>query len=139
MIQAKLLEFQKKGITIEKDGKNPHFGNEYSTLNEVLGKIKKELNSLGIVVYQTVSTKTVESEGGLTTILYDTEDKTFVESTVPFVGATDMQKLGGAITYARRYSLIALLGLEDDDDDGTTASKPSVKKGKATGADDFII
>jgi hypothetical protein len=135
MIHAKLLEFQKKGITLEKDSINPHFRSQYVSLNEVLAKVKAPLNELGIVIEQT------PEENGLRTRLLDTtsevlgvsaaaaghiEGRDFVECFVPFIGATDMQKLGGAITYARRYSLIAMLGLEDEDDDATvvTAKAP---------------
>lgn len=118
MIHKKLLEFQKLGITIEKDAVNPHFKNSYSSLNEVLAKVKKPLNDLGIVVAQSPSVDGVE------TLLIDTEDDSHIRSFVPYVNATDMQKLGGAITYARRYSLIAMLGLEDEDDDGNKASAP---------------
>ncbi len=121
MIYQKLLEFQKKGITIEKDATNPFFKNRYSSLNEVLDKVKKPLNDLGIVIIQ------IPQLQGLNTVLLDSEDETFVEGAVPYTGATDMQKLGGAITYARRYALISMLGLEDEDDDGNTASTP--KKG----------
>lgn len=32
-----------------------------------------------------------------------------------------MQALGGAITYARRYALSAMVGITQDDDDGNTA------------------
>lgn len=125
MIHVKLLEIQKLNITPTKDGTNPHFGNSYVTLNEVLGKVKKPLNDAGIVLVQAPS---VESGfPGIWTRLTDTEDATYIECFVPFVGATDMQKVGGAITYARRYSLIAMLGLEDEDDDGEKASAPAKK------------
>lgn len=117
-IYAKLLEFQKLGITIEKDAANPFFKSRYTSLNEVLDKVKKPLNDMGIVITQE------SDEGGIMTILTDTEDETAATAYVPFVGATDMQKLGSAISYARRYALIALLCLEDADDDGESAIAP---------------
>lgn len=125
MIYEQLLKFQQKGITIEKDGKNPHFGNTYSTLNEVLEKVTKPLNELGIVIVQ----GGVNENGivGLKTALYHVESKTEVSCFMPYVGATDSQKLGGANTYLRRYSIITLLGLGDADDDGTVASAPAKK------------
>jgi hypothetical protein len=46
---------------------------------------------------------------------------------MPYVELTTAQKLGSCNTYLRRYSLITLLGLEEDDDDGNEASKPVVK------------
>ena len=51
-IYAKLLEFQKQGITITKDATNPHFRSSYSSLNEVLDKVKGPLNELGIIIVQ---------------------------------------------------------------------------------------
>lgn len=121
MIYKKLLEFQKLGISIKKNSVNPHFKNEYADLNEVLDKVKKPLNDLGILVIQRPCTDYLE------TTLHDTEDDTAIVSYVPYINHTDMQKLGGAITYAKRYSLVAMLALEDNDDDGNTAStKPAV-------------
>lgn len=116
MIYKKLLEFQKQGISIKKNSVNPHFRNEYADLNEVLDKVKKPLNELGILIIQT------PTPDGLQTELYDTEDESKAVGLVPYINATDMQKLGGAITYAKRYSLVAMLALEDDDDDGNKAS-----------------
>jgi len=115
MIYKKLLEFQKLGISIKKNSVNPHFKSSYANLNEVLDKVKPELSKLGILMFQ------ASSPEGLFTQLIDTEDDTKVDSFVPFVNATDMQKLGGALTYARRYSLVTMLGLEDEDDDGNKA------------------
>ncbi len=115
MIYKKLLEFQKLGISIRKDKRNPHFKNDYASLNEVLDKVKPELNKLGVVVIQRPCTDYLE------TSLYDTEDDTAIVSFVPYINATDMQKLGGAITYARRYALVSMLALEDEDSDGNDA------------------
>lgn len=126
MIYKKLLEFQKLGISIKKNSVNPHFKNEYADLNEVLDKVKNPLNDLGIVIIQRPMQNALG--GYLETILHDTEDETQVESETPFENVTDMQKLGGAITYAKRYSLVAMLALEDDDDDGNKASTPAKKE-----------
>lgn len=115
MIYKKLLEFQKLGISIRKDKRNPHFKNEYASLNEVLDKVKLELNRLGVVIIQRPCTDYLE------TSLYDTEDKTEIVGFVPYINPTDMQKLGGAITYARRYALVSMLALEDEDTDGNDA------------------
>ena len=114
-IYKKLLQFSKLGITIEKDSKNPHFHNRYSSLNEVLGKLKKPLNDLGVVIVQS------PQEEGLQTLLIDVESGDIITSLVPYVNPTDMQKLGGAISYAKRYALISMLGLEDEDDDAEIA------------------
>ena len=129
-IYQKLLEFQKKDITIKRDGENPHFRSTYVTLNEVLDKVKKPLNELGILMLQ------VPEKDGLRTRLVDTDSLEAVECFMPYSEeSTTAQKLGGNLTYARRYSLIALLGLEDEDDDGNVASDAPVilrKPGKPT-------
>ncbi len=125
-IYTKLLEFQKKNISVVKGSTNPHFKNTYANLNEVLDKVKKPLNELGVVIIQTTEAMT------LRTSLYDTESETEVVSSTPFINPTDMQKLGGAITYARRYSLLSMLGLEDEDDDGNKASTAQVQTETST-------
>lgn len=136
-IYDKLLKFQQLGITVAKDGVNPHFKNRYSTLDEVLDKVIEPLNKLKVVVLQ------VPMKEGLETHLIDTEDSSSVSSLVPYTGVADMQKLGGAITYARRYALISMLGLGEDDDDGNIASaKPKkgvVEQEEAPALDDFTI
>lgn len=130
MIYAKLLAFQQLGITVEKDAANPFFKSRYTSLNEVLEKVKKPLNDAKIVIVQ--RSQVVDGISGLLTELRDTEDDTWTDSFIPFVGATDMQKLGGAISYARRYALISMLGLEDEDKDG----EDTVSRAKSKGVND---
>jgi hypothetical protein len=115
-IYKKLLDFQKLNISVKKDRENSFFKSNYATLNEVLGKIREPLNKLNIVIVQ------IPQSSGLVTKLIDTEDDTFVEAFMPYVETTTPQKLGSCNTYNRRYSLVTLLGLEDDDDDGNVAS-----------------
>lgn len=105
-------------VSIKKDGTNPHFKSKYATLNEVLAKVKTPLNALGILIVQE------PDASGLWTRLIDTEDDTFVKSFMPYVDTSTAQKLGSCNTYLRRYSLVTLLGLEDEDDDGNKASEP---------------
>lgn len=121
MITKKLLEFQKLGISVKKDGTNPHFKSSYATLNEVLDKVTEPLNKLGVLVLQEPTAT------GLTTRLIDTEDDTEATSFLPYVEVTTAQKLGSNNTYNRRYALITMLGLTDEDDDANTASNVVVK------------
>lgn len=118
MIQKKLLDFQKEGVTIVKGAVNPHFKSSYANLNEVMEKVKPVLNKMGVVIIQT------PEADGLRTTLYDTEDDTSIESFLPFVQMTDAQKLGSNLTYNRRYALVTMLSLEDQDDDGNKAVTP---------------
>jgi len=126
MIHKKLLAFQKLGITIKKGDTNPHFKNTYANLNEVLSKVTKPLNDVGIVIIQSPEAT------GLRTTLFDTEDDTCVEGFLPFVEMTNPQKIGSNLTYYRRYSLVTMLGLEDEDDDGHKASAAPSKVANTT-------
>jgi hypothetical protein len=111
-IYKKLLAFQKLGISVKKDGQNPHFKSHYATLNEVLDKVKKPLNDLGVLILF------LPNETGLVTRLYDTESDTEINGFMQYVGADNAQKLLACNTYFRRGSLVSLLGLEDEDNDG---------------------
>lgn len=121
-ITQKLLTFQKQGITLIKVGENPHFQSKFVPLNEVLLKIKKPLNDLNILIIQR---PTVE---GLETVLTDTEDDSSIVGVMPWLDTDNPQKRLACMTYYRRGSLVSLLGLEDEDDDGNKSSAP--KKGK---------
>lgn len=121
-IHTKLLAFQKLNISVIKDGKNPHFKSKYATLNEVLDKVKKPLNDLGVVIIFSPDSE------GLKTSLYDTESGTEVSSFMKYVDCGNAQKLLSCNTYFRRGSLVSLLGLEDEDDDGNIASAPIPQK-----------
>jgi len=127
-IYSKLLDFQKLEIIVAKDGKNDYFkkkegGREvpskYVTLNEVLEKVKKPLNEMGIVIIF------APEADGLRTTLYDTESETKIEGYMKYVGADNAQKLLACNTYFRRGTLVSLLGIEDEDDDGNKASAPT--------------
>jgi hypothetical protein len=121
-IYKKLLAFQKLGVSIKKDANNPHFKSKYADLSEVINKVRPALSEVGITLIQ------ASCETGLNTTLYDDKTDTAITGFLPFIGATDPQKLGSNLTYLRRYSLVTMLGLEDDDDDGNTAAvKPPAK------------
>lgn len=124
-ITQKLLAFQEKNITVEKDKINPHFKNRYTTLDEVLSKVREPLQEMGVLILQT------PQENGLMTTLIDTEDGSEVQGLMPWAGADNPQKILSCTTYYRRGSLVSMLNLEAEDDDGNVASAPSHKKAKA--------
>lgn len=121
-IYTKLLAFQKLGISVVKDATNPHFKSKYCSLNEVLDKVKKPLNDLGVLILFT------PQSDGLGTTLYDTESNTEVTSFMKYVGNDNAQKTLACNTYFRRGSIVSLLGLEDSDDDGNEAVQPPARK-----------
>ena len=127
-IYKKLLEFKATVGAVKKDGKNPFHKSKYATIESVLDTIEQPLKEKGLGFVQ------CPMETGLKTIVFSEDDTNTIESFIPYIGATDMQKLGSAITYARRYALVSMFGLEQEDDDGnyasgksTTQQKPPIK------------
>lgn len=117
-IYTKLLDFQKLNISVVKGTLNPHFKSKYANLNEVLEKVKKPLNDMNILIIFE------PQENGLRTALKCVDSNTEISSFMKYVDCGNAQKLLACNTYYRRGSLVSLLGLEDEDDDGNTASKP---------------
>ena len=109
-----------------KDAKNPFFGSEYATLGAVLDTIKPVLRSHKLAIMQVVKrdpTGTVL----LTKLVHESGEMLDAGEYPLLPVKQDPQGLGSAITYARRYSLAALCGIAQEDDDGNAASKPVSK------------
>ena len=130
-VYTQLLEFQKQNIVLKKDATNPHYKNSYTSINAVLEAVKNPLNELGIVIIQTPTLS------GLKTRLIHVASETWIEGDLEFTQKSDAQKIGSNITYNRRYSLITMLGLEDEDDDGNKASSKPAQKNNLQ-EDEFI-
>ena len=111
---------------------NPHFKNKYPQLPEILAEVRPALAKHGLVVIQSVEGDEVGTALVSTRLLHKSGE--FIESgTLLLTGhKPDAQGTGSAITYGRRYSLLALLGLAgDDDDDGHAAAKRGGGNGNA--------
>ena len=116
------VQGQKATEAVKKAASNPAFKSKYADLSEVVEATVPALNSAGIGVIQApefdgelVSVTTIfihESGASLTGVLRLKPSK------------TDPQGVGSAITYARRYSLLAMTGAAPEDDDGNAASGP---------------
>jgi hypothetical protein len=114
---AKALSLAQAEFTdAEKDRVNPHLKSKYATLGSVWDAAKGALTKHGLAVVQTPE----PSEPGtlaLTTMLLHTSGQ-FVAGTITMpLAKADPQGYGGAMTYARRYGLSAVLGICPADDD----------------------
>lgn len=117
-IFKKISEAKKKFGLIRKDGVNPHFKSKYATIDNVIAVIDPVLEEVGLTYYIT-QTKEMSSK----LFVVDIESGEKVESESPLLlGKQDMQQLGSAYTYNRRYLLVTFFGLEQEDDDGNYAS-----------------
>jgi hypothetical protein len=128
---AALSRAQAKIEGAKKDSNNPHFKNAYADLASVWDAIREPLTSEGLSVIQLV-TDTVEGAVGLTTVLMHSSGQS-VQSTfsMPVSQKGNPQAVGSAITYARRYALMAIAGVAPEDDDGNAAA-PAYKPKAAT-------
>jgi len=108
-----------------KDKTNPHFKSRYADLGACLEAVDDALLKNGIALYQ----ETFEDETGVTveTVLLHESGETIRcgKLHVP-ASKQDPQGYGSALTYARRYSLMAACGIAPEDDDGNAASKKPV-------------
>jgi hypothetical protein len=109
-----------------KQANNPHFRSKYADLGSVLDACLPALNERGIAVIQPPG----EDEHGrfVETVLIHGESGEQLSCRVPLIiGKNEMQGYGGAVTYARRYGLMAMAGIAPEDDDGKAAAKVALK------------
>lgn len=111
-----------------KDAKNPAFKSKYATLETVIDAAKPALNEAGVFFTQAPGSVS-ETLLDVTTMLIHAESGQWMRSTVQVpLPKRDPQGLGSAITYARRYALMSVLGMPAEDDDGNAASGPVQKQ-----------
>lgn len=108
---------------------NPYFKSKYADLNALREAIREPLAANGLSIMQFAST--LEDTVSIETVLAHSSGE-YVSNTLALpVGRKfdkegnllplDVQSIGSAITYARRYALSAILSLAADDDDGNAA------------------
>ena len=103
---------------------NPHFKSKYADLAAIFDAARKPLSANGLAIVQTIG------DGVLHTRLLHTSGQ-WIASEHPLPMSGRPQEIGSALTYARRYSLSALIGIAaDEDDDATGAEKAHRANGK---------
>ena len=111
-----------------KDSTNPAFKSKYADLSSVQTACFPPFHSNGFAFMH----RTARDESGLslvTMLLH--ESGAIFECAVPLLVAKgDMQGMGSAITYARRYGIMCLSGVAPEDDDGNAAAKNPPKNSR---------
>lgn len=102
-----------------KDGK-PGYSYRYADLGGLLTGVRPVLASQGLAITQGVTNDGRQVSVTTTILHWSGESMTTEALSLP--GAGTPQAVGSAITYARRYQLMAVLGLASDDDDGQQAA-----------------
>ena len=124
-IASALVKAQKAFGPALKTSTNPHFRSRYADLSACVEAVMGGLNDNGIALVQ----QTHECESGVLveTLFIHESGETFSAGKLHVPASkNDAMGYGSALTYARRYSLMAACGIAPEDDDGQAASRPSV-------------
>ncbi len=125
-IEQAFLAFQENMGAVTKKGVNPFHKSSYPRYEDVIASVGHKLNENGLTYRHTsrvtpdglyIGTKLIHAETG-------TQTEPF-EMLCPY---GKMQEMGSAITYCKRYTMTALLGLPSEDDDGNKADNKSNNK-----------
>jgi hypothetical protein len=117
-----LVKAQKAFGPALKSSTNPHFKSRYADLAACVEAVIDALNDNGIALIQ----KNYDCANGvMIETMFIHESGEMLECGILHVPANkqDAQGYGSALTYARRYSLMAACGIAPEDDDGNVASR----------------
>lgn len=121
-LAAALAEAQAELSPATKNAQNPHLKNRYADIAAVYEAIRETLPKHGLAVSQMVLPH--ESKARVRTLLMHKSGQWIAsECLMPIDGRGGPQGMGSAITYARRYSLSAIVGVVSEDDDDAEAAQ----------------
>ena len=123
-IAAALVKAQKEFGPALKTSTNPAFRSRYADLSACVEAVIDALNNNDIYLMQPTHECT---DGVIVETIFIHSSGEQISSGKLHVPATkhDAQGYGSALTYARRYSLMAACGIAPEDDDGNAASRRS--------------
>ena len=108
-----------------KNATNPHFRSHYADLASIWDACRGPLNTNGLSIVQFPCDGEV-GRIGLCTMIVHSSGEWMSETITVKALKEDPQFLGGVLTYLRRYSLAAVVGVTaTEDDDGNAASTPA--------------
>lgn len=102
-----------------KNASNPHFKSRYADLAEVLNTVRPVMSRNGISISQFPAFES--GIASVETIVMHTSGEWMTGISSAPVTKQDAQGVGSALTYLRRYSLAAIAGIAQEDDDGNGA------------------
>lgn len=135
-IAAALSVAQAEINPAEKNATNPHLKNKYANISAIYDAVREVLPKHGLCVVQTMLPTDGTRAHVRTTLAHKSGQWFASECVMPLDRQGGAQGMGSAITYARRYSLSAILGVvADEDDDGNGAqgrnNKVQIEKDRA--------
>jgi len=120
-IASALVKAQKAFGPALKTATNPHFRSKYANLSACIEAVIDALNDNGIALLQ----QNHPCDNGViveTVFLHESGESLHCGQLHVPASKHDAQGYGSALTYARRYSLMAACGIAPEDDDGNAAS-----------------
>lgn len=121
-VSGALVKAQRAFGPALKDKTNPAFRSKYADLGACVDAVLDALNANGIALIQ----RTLPCESGVTVETVFVHESGESLSCGPLhvpASKQDPQGYGSALTYARRYSLMAACGIAPEDDDGNAGSR----------------
>jgi len=118
---AALVKAQAQMGKAHKDATNPHFRSKYANLESCVDAVREVFAAHGLGFVQVQH----EAQCGVcieTVILHESGEQFSGGKLFVPANKQDAQGFGSALTYARRYSLSATVGLATEDDDGNAAT-----------------
>jgi hypothetical protein len=122
-IATALVKAQREFGPALKTSTNPHFRSRYADLSACVEAVIDALNNNGIYLLQ----KNYDcADGIMVETVFVHESGEMLECGIVHFPAVkkDPQGYASALTYGRRYSLMAACGIAPEDDDGNAASQP---------------
>ena len=128
-----LTAFQNDMVAVKKTSENPFFHSHYADLAEIWEAVRPGLVKHGLAVAQMPQVN--DGVSVMSTLLMHSSGEWLCSNlAIAVAKANDPQALGSAITYSRRYSLSAMLGIVSEEDDDAEAAmkrpKPEGKEGE---------
>ena len=114
-----MLCFQSKAVLIHKNARADRY--TYADLPAVLDAITGPLTDCGIVLRQMTTYSATSETTFLVTSLIHVASGERINQELPLYIDEKPQSFGSRLTYYRRYSILTILGLSPEDDDGQAA------------------
>jgi hypothetical protein len=103
------------------DGVNPHYRSKYTTLATMLDTVKPVFAKHGLALVQFPITE--DGRVGIETVVLHSSGE-WIAETALIGAADDPQKAGSILTYARRYGVAAVAGIQGEEDTDAEGAMP---------------
>jgi len=122
-----LLQVQQEISHIKAEKTNPHYKSLYASFEALWDYSKETLNKHGILIQQI--SHECEIGACIETVLHGHGDSLSTGKMIVRADKPTAQSFGGAVTYAKRYSLSMALGIGTDKDDDAENADFGKKRG----------